>query len=104
MASTKERLDSVLARLAHLEGVTYKTMMREYIIYYHGKNVGGVYDDRFLVKNTNTSRRLLPDAPLEQPYDGANEMLRVGDGVDGELLAELFNGMFPELPAPKKKA
>lgn len=103
MASTKESLERVMARLSHLEGVTHKTMMREYIIYYRDKNVGGIYDDRFLLKCTKTSCRLLPDARRESPYDGAKEMLRVDESVGSELLTELFNGMVAELPAPKKK-
>ena len=103
MASTKEFLDFVLDQLSPLGDVSYKTMMGEYIIYYHGKIVGGVYDDRFLVKQTPSSKRLLPYAPLELPYDGAKEMILVDEIDDSDLLCKLIDAMANELPEPKKK-
>lgn len=103
MASSKEYLDYVLDQLALLDSITYKSMMGEYIIYYQGKVVGGVYDDRFLVKPTESARRLMPDAQAELPYEGAKEMLLVGNVDDREFLKELLTAMAEELPAPKKK-
>ena len=78
-------------------------MMGEYIIYYCGKIVGGIYDDRFLVKNVKVAREMMPDAALEFPYDGAKEMLLVDDVDNREFLKELFEAMYNELPVPKKK-
>lgn len=102
MASSKEYLDFVLEQLSELENVTYRAMMGEYIIYYRGKIVGGIYDDRLLVKPVKSAISLMPDASYELPYDGAKEMLLV-DNVDSkEFLANLFNTMYDELPAPKK--
>ena len=75
MASSKEYLDYILEQLSELEDISYRAMMGEYIIYYRGKIVGGIYDDRFLVKNVKTASELMPDASLELPYDGAKEML-----------------------------
>ena len=103
MASSKEYLDYVLDQLALLDSITYKSMMGEYIIYYQGKVVGGVYDDRFLVKPTESARRLMPDAQAELPYEGAKEMLLVGNVDDRAFLMELLTAMAEELPAPKKK-
>jgi len=103
MASNKEYLDFILEQLGLLEGITYRAMMGEYIIYYGGKIIGGIYDDRFLVKVTNSSQKLMPDAELEIPYEGAKEMLMVDDVENREFLRELFDEMYPELPAPKKK-
>lgn len=103
MASSKEYLDYILDQLALLDSITYKSMMGEYIIYYQGKVVGGVYDDRFLVKPTESARRLMPDAQAELPYEGAKEMLLVGNVDDREFLKELLTAMAEELPAPKKK-
>ena len=77
--------------------------MGEYIIYFRGKIVGGIYDDRFLVKNVKTAREMMPDADLELPYEGAKEMLLVDDVDNKEFLKELFEAMYDELPAPKKK-
>lgn len=103
MASTKEYLDFILEQLSGLDEISYKAMMGEYIIYYRGKIVGGIYDDRFLVKNVKTAREMMPDADLELPYEGAKEMLLVDDVDNKEFLKELFEAMYDELPAPKKK-
>ena len=103
MASTKEYLDFILEQLSGLDGITYKAMMGEYIIYYRGKIVGGIYDDRFLVKNVKAAADKMPDADFELPYEGAKEMLLVDDVDNKEFLKELFEAMYDELPAPKKK-
>jgi TfoX/Sxy family transcriptional regulator of competence genes len=102
MASSREYLDFVLEQLNGLDGVTARGMMGEYILYYQGKVVGGIYDDRFLVKDTAAARRLMPEAPLETPYEGAKDML-LADVDDRELLERLIPAMAEELPAPKKK-
>ena len=47
MASSKKYLEFILEQLSDLEEIAYKVMMGEYINY-HGKIVGGIYDDRFL--------------------------------------------------------
>ena len=78
-------------------------MMGEYIIYYQGKIVGGIYDDRFLVKPVKSASKLMPNAEYELPYEGAKEMLLVDDVDNKNFLVELFNSMYDELPAPKVK-
>ncbi len=103
MASSKEYLEFVLDQLSSLDEITYRAMMGEYIIYYRSKVVGGIYDDRFLVKNVKSASELMPDASLELPYDGAKEMLLVDDIENKEFLKELFMAMYDELPAPKKR-
>ncbi|MCR4862170.1 MAG: TfoX/Sxy family protein [Ruminococcus sp.] len=103
MASTKEYLGFVLEQLSDLSGISYRAMMGEYIIYYQGKIVGGIYDDRLLVKPTDSARKLMPEAPLELPYEGAKEMLLVDEIDDKQFLSELLNAMYDELPVPKKK-
>ncbi len=103
MASDKEYLIFILEQLSELEDVSYRPMMGEYIIYYRGKAVGGIYDDRFLVKPTAAAKALMPDAKWELPYDGAKEMLLVDNVDDREFLKKLLQAMYPELPAPKKK-
>ena len=103
MASSKEYLDFVLEQLSELDDISYKAMMGEYIIYYRGKIVGGVYDDRFLVKPVKTAKNMMPEAELELPYEGAKEMLLVDNIENKEFLKELLEGMYSELPDPKKK-
>ncbi len=103
MASSKEYLDFILEQLSELEGISYRAMMGEYILYYEGKVIGGIYDDRFLVKVTKSSQEMMPDAELELPYEGAKEMLLVDDVENKEFLRELLEAMYPELPLPKKK-
>ena len=101
MASTKAYLDFILDQLSGLDEITYRAMMGEYIIYYRGKIVGGVYDDRFLVKPTKTAMAMMPDAERELPYEGAKEMLLVDNVDDREFLQKLLEEMYKELPVPK---
>ena len=103
MASSKDYLEYVLDQLSSLDDISYRAMMGEYIIYYQGKIVGGIYDDRFLVKPTKSALDLMPDASRELPYEGAKEMLLVEDIDDRDFLNELLNATAYELPAPKKK-
>lgn len=103
MASSKEYLDYIMEQLSELDEVSYRKMMGEYIIYYRGKIVGGIYDDRFLVKPVNAALKLLPNAARELPYEGAKEMLLVDETDDKDLLRNLLDAMYDELPASKKK-
>lgn len=103
MASSKEYLQFILEQLSYLEEISYRAMMGEYIIYYRGKIVGGIYDDRLLVKPVRSAISYMPTAAYELPYDGAKKMLLVEDVDSREFLTGLFNAMYDELPAPKPK-
>ena len=103
MASSKDYMYFIMDQLSELDDVSCRAMMGEYIIYYHGKVIGGIYDDRFLVKPVKAAEELMPDASREIPYPKGHEMLLVDDVEDREFLRELFNAMYDELPAPKKR-
>jgi len=103
MASSKEYLDFILEQLSELDDVSYRAMMGEYIIYYRRKVVGGIYDDRFLVKPTKSAKALMPTADMELPYEGAKEMILVDNVENREYLKELLETMYDELPMLKKK-
>ena len=103
MASSAEYLDYVLEQLSSLENVSYRPMMGEYIIYYQGKIIGGIYDDRFLVKPTDSAKKMMPDAELVSPYPGAKEMLTVDIIDDRDAMMELLETMYDELPSVKKR-
>jgi len=103
MASSKEYLDFVLEQLSGLEEITYRAMMGEYILYYKSKIIGGIYDDRLLVKPVKAAVALMPTATYEPPYEGAKEMLLVENVDSKEYLTKLFNDIYQELPSPKKK-
>ena len=103
MASTDEYLEHVLDLLGELDDVAHRKMMGEYVLYYRGKVVGGIYDDRFLLKTTPTSERLLAGAPRAIPYTGAKEMLRV-ETEDREALRDVVTSLWEELPAVKNRA
>ena len=103
MSSSKDYLEYILDQLSELDDISYRAMMGEYIIYYCGKVVGGIYDDRFLVKPVKAAVTMMPDAELELPYEGAKEMLLVDDVENREFLRELLEAMYEELPAPKKR-
>ena len=99
MASSKEYLDFILEQC---DGLSARAMMGEYVLYYGGKVVGGVYDNRLLVKPTSSAKRLMPNAPMELPYEGAKEMLLVENMEDKAFLQNLFAVIAEELPAPKR--
>ena len=103
MASSKKYLQFILEQLSDLDEITYRPMMGEYIIYYRGKIVGGIYDDRLLVKPIKSAISYMPTATYELPYDGAKEMLLIEDVDNKEFLTDLFNIMYDELPTPKPK-
>ncbi len=102
MPSSKDYLAFVLDQLSLLYPISYRMMMGEYILYYRGKIVGGIYDDRLLVKPTDAAKKMMPDAPLETPYEGAKPMLLVEEIDDREFLKDLFDATVNELPDPKK--
>lgn len=107
MASDKRRVEHVIEQLNAATGgkVSSRAMMGEHVVYYREKVIGGIYDDRLLVKVTKSSSDMLADAPLGIPYDGAREMLQIENVEDPQLISELFEAMYPELPVkrPKKK-
>ena len=103
MASSKRYRDFILEQLSGLDDVSYRAMMGEYIIYYRGKIVGGIYDDRFLVKPTKRAVAMMPNASMELPYEGSKEMLLVDNVENRDFLRELVEAMYDELPAPKQK-
>lgn len=103
MASSKAYLKFILEQLSDLDDISYRAMMGEYILYYRGKIVGGIYDDRLLVKKTSSALELMPAAICDLPYEGAKEMLLVDEVDSKEFLTKLFIAMYDELPMPKRK-
>ncbi len=103
MASRKEYVEFVLEQLSEAGDVSSRAMMGEYVIYYRGKVVGGIYDDRFLVKPVEAAVSLMPEAEYEIPYQGAKEMLLVVNLEDRSFLKKLMESMYEQLPEPKKK-
>jgi len=103
MASSKEYADFIIEQLAGLGEITARKMMGEYILYFREKVIGGIYDNRFLVKPTKSAREKMPDASLELPYEGAKPMLLVDNVENRDFLKELILAMYDELPEPKKK-
>ena len=102
MASTKEYLDFILEQLSDLDEVNSRAMMGEYILYYRGRIFGGIYDDRLLVKPVPAAVKLMPDAAMELPYEGAKEMFLAEDVDNRQFLCELVRSMWEELPEKKK--
>lgn len=103
MASSKQYLNYVLDQLSDLDEITYRPMMGEFILYYRKKIIGGIYDNRLLVKAVPSSVRMMPNAPRELPYDGAKAELLVTEPDDRVFLRNLIEPMEPELPAVKKR-
>ena len=103
MASSKEYLHFILEQLSNLGEVSYRPMMGEFLLYYRGKIIGGIYDDRLLVKKTRAALELMPAAICELPYEGAKEMLLVDEVDSKKFLTKLLKAMYEELPMPKRK-
>ena len=103
MASSKEYLRFILEQLSDLNAVSYRSMMGEFILYYRGKIVGGIYDDRLLVKKTRAALELMPEAICDLPYEGTKEMLLVDEVDSKAFLTKLFEAMYDEFPSPKQK-
>lgn len=102
MASSKGYLEFVLEQLSGLPEISHRAMMGEYVLYYRSRVIGGIYDDRLLLKPTKAAEEMIPDAAKEIPYEGAKEMLLV-DVDDRETMTRLIEAMYPELPEPKKR-
>lgn len=103
MSTTKDYAEYIFDVLSEDESVSWRMMMGEYIIYYNGKVVGGLYDNRFLVKTVPSAVKLMPEAVKELPYEGAKEMLLVENTDDREFLTALLREIANDLPEPKKK-
>ena len=103
MTSNKQYLEYILERLSGLDDISYRAMMGEYIIYYRGKIIGGIYDDRFLIKPVKSAKAMMPNADMELPYEGAREMILVDETENEDFLKELIEAMYDELPSPRKR-
>ena len=103
MASSKDYLNFILEQLSGLDGITYRAMMGEYILYYKEKIAAYICDNRLLVKPVKAAVAMMPEAPHELPYEGAREMLLVENVDDHAFMTKLFEEMYDELPVPRKK-
>ena len=103
MPSSKTYLAFILEQLSELDGISYRAMMNEFILYDRGKIIGGIYDDRLLFKPTKAALTLLPHCSYAVPYPGAKEMLLIEEVADKKFLAALCESMYDELPAPRPK-
>lgn len=96
--TTRSFFEYVSDQLSELSDVTFRPMMGEYIIYFKGKVVGGIYDDRLLLKPTEGVEKMLTEVKLELPYEGSKPMISVTDIDDKEFLTDLieytYNAIF----------
>lgn len=97
MSSSKDFLDFVLDQLSGLPDISWRAMMGEYIIYYRGKVVGGIYDNRFLIKPTDSVLKIISNAKMETPYPGGRPMVMITDIENTELLENVFNVLYDDL-------
>ena len=103
MSSSNGYLNYILEQLSEADEISHRAMMGEYILYCRGKVIGGIYDDRFLIKPTEHAKKMMPKAAYELPYEGAKEMLLVDNVESREFLTALIDAMYDELPASRKK-
>ena len=95
MATTKDYKEFIVSQLSILNGITCRPMMGEYLLYYNNLLFGGIYDDRLLVKKTNTNEKYNMEDAI--PYDGAKPMYLVAD-VDNQdtlkdIVIDTYNGL-----------
>ena len=102
MATSRSYFEYISDTLSRVGEVTFRPMMGEYLIYYKGTLIGGIYDDRLLVKPSASAVKLLPNAAYVVPYEGAKKMLLVEDPEDIDLMQSLFEGIASDLPKKKK--
>ena len=103
MPTSQTFLDGLKKRLVLLDDVRFKPMMGEYLMHYRGKYVATVCDERLHVKPVECVKEMLDGMPMEIPYAGAKPCYRVTKLDDAEFLLELFDKLYENLPAPKKK-
>ena len=104
MSTSKDYMDFLLDQLSVLEGITYRRMMGEYLLYYRKKVAAYICDDRFLVRPVQAAVTLLPDAPYDSiDAGGKKKYLRVDRVDDRDFLVQLLTSMYEELPFPKPK-
>ena len=103
MATSRSYFEYISDALSRAGEVSFRPMMGEYLMYYEGKLVGGIYDDRLLVKPTHSALALLPNVSRALPYEGAKEMLLIEDPEDGDFIIRLFSAIAAELPEAKKR-
>lgn len=103
MSTSKEYLDYILDQLSILDGISYRMMMGEYVLYFQGKVFGGLYDNTFLVKKTPSALEIMPEHIEEIPYSGAKSMIVIDDPENKDLLIRLIPSICRDLPAPKPK-
>ena len=103
MATSKEYIEYLTEQLSDLDEIVFRPMMGEYLVYYRGKLAGDVCDERLLIKPVAAAKKLMPDAIMEPPYKGAKDMILIEDVDDKRFLTELFEAIYDDLPAPKRK-
>ncbi len=104
MSTSKEYLNFLLEQLSALDGISYRMMMGEYLIYYRGKVAAYICDGRFLVRPVPSAIKMLPDAEYDAISEGGRKKLLRVDNVDNrDFLTDLFIAMYDELPEPKPK-
>ena len=103
MATSKQYISYLTEQLKNLDGIVFRPMMGEYLLYFRGRLAGGVYDERLLIKPVPSARAYLPDAQDAISYAGAKPMILVKNTDDAEFLCGLFTAIYSDLPEPKIK-
>lgn len=103
MATDKGYVEYVMDMLGHFDGVSTRAMMGEYVLYFRDKVIGGIYNNRVLLKRVPAIDRMIPNVKLEIPYSGAKEMVLLEDIENRTFTKELFESMYDELPINKKR-
>lgn len=103
MAMNKEYLNRILDILSDMEDITWTESSGEYLLYYRGKNFGGVYNCKLLIKKLPLAEKLLQEVEYITPYTGAAEMIWYKDIDDADKLMQFIEEIYETIPEPKRK-
>ena len=97
MATSKDYLQFILDQLSDLPEISYRYMMWEYILYFHWKIVGWIYDNRLLLKSTEKAKNLMENVKMKIPYPWSKPMIYMDNVDNSDLLKQLFEITYQEL-------
>ena len=97
MASSKDYLQFISDQLQDLQKISYRQMMWEYILYFHWKIIGWIYDNRLLLKPTEKVKNLIKNFEMQIPYPWAKPMIYVDNVDNPDYLRNLINTTYNEL-------
>jgi TfoX/Sxy family transcriptional regulator of competence genes len=104
MASDLEFVEFVVDQIEPSGSTTYRKMFGEYALYFNGKVVALICDNRLFVKPTAAGRSFIGDVVEAPAYPGAKPSFLIEEQIeDRDWISKLIEITEKELPEPKPK-